>query len=180
MGHFDCRNSNNYQGGTRMKISLKIVAFLLLVSITVGAFSGCAQIFYGAKIIDGRAENLINENFYAENKLFHGVSPRTRSFIIKSQDEYDAIFSEEANYDVDFSKKMLVVLTFITVYALTAEIRGMSLNDETLFVTINLKSPHLWPFNWGGSGPPYQRYVVLEMNDKDVSNIEFEVKVAGF
>ena len=173
-----------------MKKTVKTIAVLLLLSVTIGAFSGCAQIFYGAKIIDDRAENLINEKFYAENKVFlpytdggkkfHTDSPRTRSFIIKSQDEYDAIFSEEADYDVDFSKKMLVVLTFITVYSLTAEIRGMSLNDETLFVTINLKSPHLWPFNWGGSGAPYQRYVVIEMNYKDVSNVEFEVKVGGF
>ena len=163
-----------------MKKTVKTIAVLLLLSVTIGAFSGCAQIFYGAKIIDDRAELLINENFYAENKLFYGVSPRTHSFIIKSQDEYDAIFSEKANYDVDFSKKMLVVLTFITVYVLAAEIRGMSLNDETLFVTINLKSPHLWPFNWGGSVAPYQRYVVIEMNYKDVSNVEFEVKVGGF
>ena len=175
----------------------KTVAAILLLATLCGSLMGCGVTRYGAKLLDGDAEDLINPEFYDENRLYlahysndpsdpfgeqllDSSFPRTRSFIIRSQEEYNVIFSDEADFKVDFDKKMLVVLTFVTVYKLPVEMATIRLNNEKLFVKLEIISPHP-PFTpWGGATLDYQRYVVIEMNHANISDVEFKVKEFGY
>jgi hypothetical protein len=57
---------------------------------------------------------------------------------------------------------------------------NVSLWVKVLFVKIKSINPHPPWIAWGGSRSPYQRYVVIEINDCDVKNIDFEVKELAY
>jgi hypothetical protein len=180
-----------------VKNIIKLTAVILILSMVCVLFTNCA-LTYGAKLLEGNAEDLINPEFYNENKLHSAFYrndpsdsdekqfvdpsyPRTRSFIIRSQEEYNVIFSEKADFEVDFDKKMLIVLTYApTAKSLPVEIANMTLDNGTLFVQLETMSPHPPWRLFGAGGLPRQRYVVIEMKATDVKNVEFDVKYYGY
>lgn len=171
MGHFDCRNSNNYRGGTRMKISLKIVAFLLLVSITIGAFSGCAQIFYGAQLYDNIDRNLVLDTFRWNNPIYvtteNPSHPDSRSFVIADKATYDTVFVDSA-FDVNFDDEMILLCTFSNCYPRPYYLDKISIKDGKAIVYI-----HMRQHGANDCVVVYQKWIAVRMRKVDIDSVEF-------
>lgn len=169
----------------------KIMAFVLLLIMTVSLFSGCILNWYDAELINGDATELIDESFYHENYTYDAdylidgeyvwindpSYSKERIFVIASSEEYNAVFSENAKINVDFSKEMLIVYTFTAHYTREIRIKGISVKDNEC--TLNLKMIKPFTFFWGMGDAcrPYQRYVVVKMNKVDVEKVNVTLKI---
>lgn len=90
-----------------MKKRFSAVLFLM---ICVCLFAGCDKVRYNAVIYNG-AESGISETYKENNK----PSPYGgKSFLIRTAEEYNAVFTGNSTVKADFSKEMLVVYTFIS------------------------------------------------------------------
>ncbi len=87
----------------------KVLAVLLLIAC-VCLFAGCDKVRYNAVIYNG-AESEISETYKENNKpsQFGG-----KCFLIRTAEEYNAVFTESSKVKADFSKEMLVVYAFLS------------------------------------------------------------------
>ena len=107
-----------------MKRTLSILIVLLLC---VSVFAGCekpdpsnanCQIVSDELSADMLKASFLKENrtsgaYYEGDVALEGNDiPKSRTFIIKTQDEYDTIFENAASVDVDFSSELLVLYIF--------------------------------------------------------------------
>lgn len=173
-----------------MKKAIIIITVILLAAL-IGIAIFNSPYTYSVKILDSRAVTLIEREFFYDNLIanltyypedygFEGERvdasssyPESRAIIVKTDEEYDEIFTDEADFRVDFDKKMLVVMSYRCTNNDAIHILETSPRNGTLYVKTWLK-PKVLRTDASGGCIPYQRYVVFEMNKLDVDNVEVE------
>ncbi len=154
------------------------LSLLLLLQMLVG----CTGRPYHAELYDLAAE-WIQEDFAAEhpvrcwgNSEEADPHPKTRVFLVKDREQYEAIFREDADgVRVDFNSQMLVVYTFSTVYHRENKLTDLTLQDGVLTVTYRMETPNkLFGVGVGDASQPYQRWFVVKLDRLEVDTVIFE------
>ncbi len=167
----------------------KICKSLLTVALAVVIlFLLCAcGVSYHAAVYSDQADEIIREDFKTANRTggvyIEGEDtvtgeeyPRTRAFIVDTQEAYDEIFHKNVQIPVDFETEMLVVCTFTSNYVRPVRIDRVKQNGDTLSVTLKEKRPTSIFLTVGAACAPYQRYVVLKMDRRSVTDVSLTVK----
>ncbi len=172
-----------------MKTKSRSTMILALVAVLLVSLCACGNSHHAAVYNDSAAE-WINDAFATAN-LTGGIYmegadtvtdaeiyPRSRAFVVDTQETYDEIFRSDTNLAVDFASEMLVVCTFTSTYVRPVEIVKIRQDGETLSVTLKEKqqSDFFFAVRVGAACQPYQRYVVLKMDKLDVSDVELTIK----
>ncbi len=172
-----------------MKPNIRWLAALVSVAVLLVSLCACGNNYHAAVYNDQAAE-WIRTEFAAEN-LTSGIYidgadtvtdsetyPRTRAFLVDTQEVYDEIFKPDTQIPVDFDHEMLVVCTFTSTYVRPVEITKIKQNGETLSVTLKekQKSDFFFAVRVSAACQPYQRYVVLKMDKLAVTSVELTVK----
>lgn len=149
-------------------------------------FSGCSSASknrYEAVILNDNASEIINTAFYEHNYTYgayydNGDSlqdsslPKSRIFIIKTQEEYENIMVSDANLDINFADEIIIVYTYTSDYVRDVKIDNIGVIDDDLSIELSLKKP---PKGVGDSVQPFQRYVVLKMKKTEFSNVNITI-----
>ena len=106
------------------------VALFLIVCVCL--FAGCDKVRYTAVIYNG-AESMISET-YKEN---NSPSPfGGKSFLIRTAEEYNAVFTEKSTIKADFSREMLVVYAFLSAAPREFSIVNVELDNKILEIEL--------------------------------------------
>ena len=101
-------------------------------------------------------------------------NPKTRTFIIDNQEKYDEIIvSDIDELQVDFTKQMLVVHTFIDEYVRVRTIETVEFENGNLTITYVLE--HI-SGNVGSVCQPYQRWFIVKMDKLNCQTAKFVKK----
>ena len=109
--------------------------------------------------------------FYGDVELDDPSYPKERVFLIKSQKDFDQIFSQEIdNTPVDYQSEMYVLYTFTTVYHREFMVGSALVVDQELNIQFRLKSPNE-PV--GDAARPFQRFVLIKIDKIDINDASF-------
>ncbi len=168
---------------TRMlSVALTVCLLLTLASCGVG---------HNAAVYNDRADEWINDSFAAAN-LTSGIYiegadtvtdsetyPRSRTFIVDTQERCDEIFKPNTQLSVNLETEMLVVCTYTSTYVRPVELTRLRVEGDTLSVTLREKQKSFFSafaaLPVGAACQPYQRYVILKLDRLDVTNVELTV-----
>ena len=163
------------------KLTLTLIAILLIV----GALTGCSKVGYNATVLNGNASEWINVDFYnrshtrgalydGENAPEDEANPESRFCIVRSRKDQDAVFAADASIEVDYSREMLVVYTFTSVYVREKEIKEATIKSDELQLVLEMKKPFGGDLNIfiADACAPFQRYVVVKLDKQEFSNVE--------
>ena len=131
---------------------------------------------YNAVFYD-TATDWINEDFASSHVVRKVGSandeyPKTRTFIVDSQQEYEQIFNAQAEVlNVNFDTQMLVVYTFSTVYHRNKEITDLHTANGVLTVTYEMEKDKP---DVTDASMPYQRWFVVKLDKLEVDTAVFE------
>lgn len=156
---------------------------LLLLVAFMGMFSGCSRNQYEAEVLSDNASEIINQSFYEQNytygayydsntSLQDSTVPVSRTFVIKTQEEYDNIIVRNANLNVDFASEIIVVYTYTSDYVRDIKIDDIQVVEQNLNIKLSLSKASKGA---GDAVQPFQRYVVLKMKKIDFVTIEVVV-----
>ena len=133
----------------------------------------------------------INETFSHNNRTYGAIYddgsledpsyPRERVFVIRSQEDFDQIFTQAIDgTPIDYQSETYVLYTFTTVYHREFIIKSASVVDQELTVQFRLKSPNdpdengdLPPEAVGDAARPFQRFVLIKVNEIDINSANF-------
>ena len=104
----------------------------LLLAVCLCLFAGCDKVRYNAVIYNG-AESGISETYKENNapSQFGG-----KSFLLRTAEEYDAVFTESSTVKADFSKEMLVVYAFRSVAPREFSIVNVEVENKILEIEL--------------------------------------------
>ena len=151
----------------------KIIAVGLVLLILLQLLTGCAS--YHAKLFDSAAE-WIDEDFVQSNIVVLVDSdnegyPHDRTFIVKTQEEYDRIFNKDiSELTIDFESQMLVIYTFVDIYKRDIRLKTLSVEENTLEIEYQMEKKYFV----GDACKPYQRWFVVRLDKLDVDAAVFE------
>lgn len=163
------------------KLTLTLIAFLLII----GALTGCSKVGYNATVLNGNASEWINKDFYGRSHtrgaLYEGendpedeANPESRFCVVRSREDQAAVFTEEAPIEVDYSREMLVVYTFTSIYVREIRIKEAKIESGELKLVLEMKKPFGGDLNIfvADACAPFQRYVVVKLDRQEISNVE--------
>ena len=178
-----------------MKKAIIIVSVILILVLAVALFININKpLIYGVEPYDeAETRNMLDAGFKINNRIsvasyYYNSSgyskyfecpecPKTRAFLIKSQEDFDKYFTDRCEYDdgFDFDNKMLVLLTFPTKETTHVfDVMDVNAFDGTLYIKVWPK-----PYKLGSDrydeGRYTQRWFLLEMNKYDVTDVDFEL-----
>ncbi len=165
---------------------VKRIAFLcitIIISLCVLAGCGNNSIKYNAVLYDN-ANDWIREEFLNENRTRGAYfdiggeinsadksNPKSRTFIVDNQEEYDEIFISDLNeFDFDFDNQMLIVFTFTTIYHRNNKIKSLDMQNGILKINYKMESKS----GVGDASVPYQRWFVVKLDLLNIDSVEFE------
>jgi len=160
-------------------IVLLILALALILTLVAVTLSSVIK--NKAAIYDNEAE-WIREEFYEQNRVYGAMYdretlrdesyPKTRTFIVRTQEEFDKMFIDENHIEVDFEKEMLLVYTYKATYTRKMKIKRIKEDNGIMEVELDVEKVKL---GVGASCSPFQRYVVLKVDKKDITSVEFTI-----
>ena len=162
----------------------KYLTTILAVIICLTSLSGCTNSNpsnASCKLLnDELSSDMLKDSFLQENRTYgayyggdvasedNGI-PKSRVFIIKTQDEYDAIFESTATVDIDFGSEMLILYTFTTEYHRDISLDDWKVEDKTIGITYEMKDPSKFA-GVGDAAMPFQRFLLIKMNKIDIDS----------
>lgn len=177
---------NKKKGGDIVKKRSICVLAVLLACLCV--LVGCGGAKYHAKLYS-KAKSWVDEEFLKENRVYgaayrnedyvEGVSdvydeffwdetaPRTRTFVIKTKEEYQSIFTK-STVEVDFEKKIVILFTFTDDSPREYKLKNIKLDDQTLCIYYKLRYT-----SFNDTVEPYQRCFMLVLDITDFETVEF-------
>ncbi len=171
-----------------MNISRHRILCAVLTAMLLLTFSACGA-SYNAVVLNDQATELIDAQFYTEHYTsgiyLDGLDsvtdseayPRSRTFIVDSQEAYAAIFKADAAMAVNFETEMLLVCTYTSNYVRPVVIRSIRQTGSTLAVTLKEKRESQGlTLTVGAACAPYQRYVILKLDKLSVTHIDLTVQ----
>lgn len=97
--------------------------------------------------------------------------PKSRTFVIKSEEEKCNILNGNFDVEVNFEQEMLIVYTWSSAERRPCYIKVLELKDDNLYINFYVKpSPPLT----GGSCMPYQRWFVIKLDLLSTSSVEIK------
>ncbi len=176
-----------------MKVKKLLIPLLLLISCMF-VFAGCGN-EYNAVLTYTRYDDLkgyINDDFLEENKIFGAFYkiyseenemeyvmlkdesfPRTRTFIVKNQSEFDNIFTEKPQeLNIDFENRMLVIHTDTTIYNRPIKLQTVKADENVLTVKMKMNDGK---FGVGDAAMPCQIYLFVVMDKLDITTVNCEL-----
>ena len=160
----------------------KLICAFVVIVLIAGLFTGCTKNENNAAILNDNASEFIREDFYSENHtsraIYDGESadlsyPDSRCFIVRNQEDYDRIFTSNADFQVDFSSKTLVVYTYTSVYVRKIEIKESETEADRLNMVLTTKKPGIMVAD---ACQPFQRYVIIKIDALDISTADIRVE----
>ena len=160
---------------------VKFVAMGMAMFLFFNLLVGCSSSKYNAELYD-TATDWINEEFASGNIVRRlGDSedkdphPKTLTFIVENQEEYDQIFNDNADQlDIDFDTQMLVVYTFSTVYHRDNKITSMDIDNGVLTIIYKMDSNRsVIGLNRADASLPYQRWFVVKLDKQEINSVVF-------
>ena len=148
------------------------LAVLLMLCMCV-SLVGCKQIDHNAVIItDGiiYQEEWLEENHvygaYDENgeEKYDNNTPKSRTYIIKNQDELDEVFSEFP--ELDFEKEMVLVYCYRTIYIRKQVLEKVVLDGTVLNVEFNVVKGKI---GHADASAPQRRMLVIKLDRLDIT-----------
>lgn len=113
-----------------------------------------------------------SESWFDENLHNTDNCPKERNFLITNETSFNQTFvANIEELDVDFTKEILIVYTFVTEYGLPIKVKDIKLNKTSL--NINFIMEHL--SGVGGAKMPYQRWLVLKMDKENFNDFNCEI-----
>ena len=162
------------------------------------ALAGCGN-QYNATLTYTRYDDLkayINENFLEENKIFGAfyetyseeygkeyvqledeAFPRTRTFIIKNQSEFDNVFIEKPQGpNIDFENQMLIIHSDTTIYSRPIKLQTLKVDETVLTVKMKMNDGK---HGVADAAMPCQMYLFVVMDKVDITTANCELLNAG-
>ena len=149
------------------------LAVLLIFSMSI-SLAGCKQIDHNAVIItEGityQEEWLANNHIYGaygENgeENYDENTPKSRTYILKNQDELDEVFSEFS--EIDFEKEMVLVYCYRTIYIRKHVLEKVVLDGTILNVEFNVVKGKM---GHADASAPSIRMLVLKLDKLDITD----------
>lgn len=159
----------------------KAVIFIMTLACLF-CLAGC-KVPYNAEIVSDSYnysgewlnENFVKNNYTAwsnhEGVLIDGSFPKSRTFVIKSEEEKCKILNGYFDVEVNFEREMLIIYTWTTDYRRPCYIKSLELKDEILCINFYVKSS---PPLTGGSCMSYQRWFVIKLDLLSTSSVEIK------
>ena len=150
------------------------LAVLLIFSMSI-SLAGCKQIDHNAVIItEGityQEEWLANNHIYGaygENgeENYDENTPKSRTYILKNQDELDEVFSEFS--EIDFEKEMVLVYCYRTIYIRKQVLEKVVLDGTILNVEFNVVKGKM---GHADASAPSRRMLVLKLDKLDITEV---------
>ena len=148
------------------------LAVLLMLCMSI-SLVGCKKMDHNAVIItDGirYQEEWLKENHvygaYDENgeENYDENTPKSRTYLIKNQDELDEVFSDFP--EIDFEKEMLIVYCYRTVYGRKQVLEKVALDGNALNVEFNIVKGKI---GRADASAPSRRMLVLKLDKLDIT-----------
>lgn len=156
------------------KLFATLSAVLLMLCMSI-SLVGCKKIDHNAVIItDGirYQEEWLKENHvygaYDENgeENYDENTPKSRTYLIKNQDELDEVFSEFP--EIDFEKEMILVYCYRTVYIRKQVLEKVALDGNALNVEFNIVKGKI---GHADASAPSRRMLVLKLDKLDITKV---------
>ena len=150
------------------------LAVLLMLCMSI-SLVGCGKIDHNAIIIaDGITyqEEWLKENHvygaYDENgeENYDENTPKSRTYILKNQDELDEVFSEFS--EIDFEKEMVLVYCYRTIYIRKQVLEKVVLDGTILNVEFNVVKGKM---GHADASAPSRRMLVLKLDKLDITEV---------
>ena len=157
------------------KLLSLVLAFLLMLCMSV-SLVGCKKIDHNAIIItDGITyqEEWLEENHvygaYGENgeENYDQNTPKSRTYILKNQDELDEVFSEFS--EIDFEKEMVLVYCYRTIYIRKQVLEKVALDESVLNVEFNIVKGKI---GHADASAPHRRILVVKLDKLDIEEVK--------
>lgn len=157
-----------------------LIVLLLCLSVLVGCQKPDPSNANCQIMSDELSSDTLKASFLKENRtsgayydgdvaLEDNDIPKSRTFIIKTQDEYDTIFENTASVAVDFNSELLILYAFTTEYHRDISLDDWKVEGKTISITYEMKEPGK-PV--GDAARPFQRFLLIKMNKLDIENAE--------
>ena len=139
------------------------------------SLAGCKQIDHNAVIItEGityQEEWLANNHIYGaygENgeENYDENTPKSRTYILKNQDELDEVFSEFS--EIDFEKEMVLVYCYRTIYIRKQVLEKVALDGNVLNVEFNVVKGKI---GHADASAPSRRMLVVKLDKLDITEV---------
>ena len=157
------------------KLLSLVIAFLLMLCMGI-SLVGCGKIDHNAIIIaDGityQEEWLDNNHVYGaydENgeEKYDENTPKSRTYILKNQDELDEVFSEFS--EIDFEKEMVLVYCYRTIYIRKQVLEKVVLDGNVLNVEFNVVKGKI---GHADASAPHRRILVVKLDKLDIEEVK--------
>ena len=148
------------------------LAVLLMLCMSI-SLVGCKKMDHNAVIItDGirYQEEWLKENHvygaYGENgeENYDENTPKSRTYLIKNQDELDEVFSEFP--EINFEKEMIIVYCYRTIYIRKQVLEKVVLDENVLNVEFNVVKGKI---GHADASAPSRRMLVLKLDKLDIT-----------
>ena len=156
------------------KLFATLSAVLLMLCMSINLV-GCKKIDHNAVIItDGirYQEEWLKENHvygaYDENgeENYDENTPKSRTYLIKNQDELDEVFSEFP--EIDFENEMLIVYCYRTIYGRKQVIENVFSDGNVLYVEFNIVKGKI---GRADASAPHRRILVVKLDKLDIAEV---------
>lgn len=167
----------------------KIMAFVLLLIMTMSFFTGCFVNKYNAVLYDDQLSSVkkwINNEFLINNRVYgHYKDENGETYLFKAQKDpivhiineevqYNSIFTEDAP-KIDFDKQTVVLYIFSCYNPRNYYIKSLTVKGNTLYGEI--KYPTSSKSDATGA---YQRCFMIVMDKVDIHSVELKLSVSNF
>lgn len=159
----------------------KAVIFIMALACLF-CLAGCGN-KYNAEIVSDSYNNSgewLNEDFVKNNYtawsnhegvLIDGSFPKSRTFVIKSEEEKCKILNGSFDVEVNFEREMLIVYTWTIDNIRPCYIKSVKLKDDVLYINFYVEP---LPPGHGGACMPYQRWFVIKLDLLSITSVEIK------
>lgn len=165
----------------------KAVIFIMALACLF-CLAGCGN-KYNAEIVSDSYNNSgewLNEDFkknnyvayayYADDPNYSNIStddsfPKSRTFVIKSEEEKCNILNGNFDVEVNFEREMLIIYTWTTDYRRPCYIKSLELKDEILYIDFYMQRGQ---FGHGDACMSYQRWFVIKLDLLSMTSVEIK------
>ena len=104
--------------------------------------------------------NRINYVFVDGEQIIEEGLPQTRTFVIKTDEEFNEIFSEDKD-DIDFSKEILIIYVFADVHQNPYVVKNIKIEDAVLKIELDMISSGA-----NNAKPPQRAFKFIRMKKR--------------
>ena len=156
------------------KLLSLVLAVLLMLCMSV-SLVGCGKIDHNAIII---ADGITYQEEWLDNNHVYGAydengeenydenTPKSRTYLLKNQDELDEVFSEFS--EIDFEKEMVLVYCYRTIYIRKQVLEKVVLDGTILNVEFNVVKGKM---GHADASAPQRRMLVVKLDKLDITEV---------